>query len=168
MARQEQNARQLIESRGWELAGTWSDNSISASDASKKRPGYDALVHAYEAGQFDALVCYDLDRLTRQPRQLEDWIDAAEGRGLALVTLNGEADLTTDAGRLFARIKAAVARSEIERKSARQRQPPSNGPTLAVPRLASGSRATPPRARRSPTRPRRCAGSSPPSSVASR
>ncbi|WP_341267138.1 recombinase family protein [Gordonia malaquae] len=121
VARQEQNARQLIDSRGWELAGTWSDNSISASDASKKRPGYDALVQAYAAGQFDALVCYDLDRLTRQPRQLEDWIDAAEGGGLALVTLNGEADLTTDAGRLFARIKAAVARSEIERKSARQR-----------------------------------------------
>lgn len=81
MARQEQNARQLIDSRGWELAGTWSDNSISASDASKKRPGYDALVQAYAAGQFDALVCYDLDRLTRQPRQLEDWIDAAEGAG---------------------------------------------------------------------------------------
>ncbi|WHU48673.1 recombinase family protein [Gordonia sp. L191] len=121
VARQEENARKLIDDRGWDVAGVWSDNSISASDASKKRPGYEALVAAYAAGQFDALVCYDLDRLTRQPRQLEDWIDAAEGRGLALVTLNGEADLTTDAGRLFARIKAAVARSEIERKSARQR-----------------------------------------------
>ena len=99
----------------------YSDNSISASDARKNRPGYDALVTAYEAGQFDALVCFDLDRLTRQPCQLEDWIDAAEGRGLALVTLNGEADLTTDGGRTFARIKLAVARWEVERKSARQR-----------------------------------------------
>ncbi|RFZ13754.1 Recombinase [Mycobacterium marinum] len=76
---------------------------------------------AYEAGRFDALVAYDLDRLTRQPRQLEDWVDAAEDKGLALVTANGEADLTTDAGRLFARIKMAVARSEVERKSARQK-----------------------------------------------
>ncbi|WP_267888213.1 recombinase family protein [Mycobacterium ostraviense] len=49
---------------------------------------------------FDALVVWDLDRLTSQPRQLEDWIDAAEGRGLALITTNGEADLTTDGGRM--------------------------------------------------------------------
>lgn len=120
--RQEQDARQLIEQRGWTCAGVWSDNSISASDRRKKRPGYDALVAAYAAGQFDALVCWDLDRLTRQPRQLEDWIDAAEQHGLALVTTNGEADLTTNAGRLFARIKVSVARSEIEQKSARQKR----------------------------------------------
>jgi DNA invertase Pin-like site-specific DNA recombinase len=62
-----------------------------------------------------------LDRLTRQPRQLEDWIDAAQERGLLLVTANGEADLSTDGGRMFARIKATVARGEIERKAPRQR-----------------------------------------------
>ena len=121
VTRQEDAARELIAARGWSVTGVYSDNSISASDARKNRPGYDALVTAYEAGRFDALVCFDLDRLTRQPRQLEDWIDAAEGRGLALVTLNGEADLTTDGGRTFARIKLAVARGEVERKSARQR-----------------------------------------------
>ena len=67
-------------------------------------------------------MVWDLDRLTRQPRQLEDWIEAAEGRGLALVTTNGEADLTTDGGRMYARIKLAVARAEIERKSARHKR----------------------------------------------
>ena len=68
----------------------------------------------------DAIVCYDLDRLTYQPRELEDWIDCAESRGLLLVTANGYADLGTDGGRMYARIKAAVARAEIERKGARQ------------------------------------------------
>jgi DNA invertase Pin-like site-specific DNA recombinase len=121
VARQREACQQIIEQRGWTAIAEFVDNSISASDARKNRPGYDALVKAYEAGRFDALVTYDLDRLTRQPRQLEDWVDAAEGKGLALVTANGEADLTTDAGRLFARIKMAVARSEVERKSARQK-----------------------------------------------
>ncbi len=121
IARHREECQRLIEQRGWEFIGEFVDNSISATDARKNRPGYDALVRAYADGKFDALVCYDLDRLTRQPRQLEDWIDAAEGRGLALVTANGEADLTTDAGRLFARIKAAVSRAEVERKAARQR-----------------------------------------------
>jgi len=119
--RQRELCLAILGQRGWEPAGEYVDNSISATDATKKRPGYDALIADLDAGRFDAVVCYDLDRLTRQPRQLEDWIDRAERGRLALVTANGEADLTTDAGRLFARIKLAVARSEVERKSRRQR-----------------------------------------------
>ncbi len=78
------------------------------------------MVADYHAGRFSAIVCWDLDRLTRQPRQLEDWIDAAIDRDLQLVTANGDADLATTGGRMFARVKAAVARSEVEQKSARQ------------------------------------------------
>lgn len=120
--RQEEDALAICAERGWEVVGVYRDNSISASDRKVTRPGYNELVRDFKAGLFDAVVCYDIDRLTRQPRQLEDWIDAAEDRGLALVTTNGEADLTTDGGRMFARVKAAVARSEIERKSARHKR----------------------------------------------
>jgi DNA invertase Pin-like site-specific DNA recombinase len=120
--RQRDDCHKLAEHRGWSVVAEYIDNSVSASDARKSRPGYDALVNAYQAGAFDVLICYDLDRLTRQPRQLEDWIDAATERGLVLVTANGEADLSTDGGRMYARIKASVARAEVERKSARQRR----------------------------------------------
>jgi DNA invertase Pin-like site-specific DNA recombinase len=119
--RQRADCLRIADQRGWKVIGEFVDNSISASDKRKARPGYDQLVAPYEAGEFDALVCWDLDRLTRQPRQLEDWIDAAQERGLLLVTANGEADLSTDGGRMFARIKATVARGEIERKAPRQR-----------------------------------------------
>ena len=78
------------------------------------------MVQDYEVGLLDAIVVYDLGRLTRQPRELEDWIDRAESRGLLLVTANGDADLATDGGRMYARIKASVARGEVERESARQ------------------------------------------------
>lgn len=118
--RQRQDCEALARFRRWEVVETYVDQSKSATDKTKKRPAYDRMVADYEAGRFSAIVCYDLDRLTRQPRQLEDWIDRAETRGLALVTANGDADLSTDGGRLFARIKAAVARGEVERKSARQ------------------------------------------------
>ena len=119
--RQRADCLRLAAERGWEIVGEYVDNSVSASDARKVRPGYDRLVADFAAGAFSALICWDLDRLTRQPRQLEDWIDAAADRGLRLVTANGEADLSTDGGRMYARVKAAVARAEIERKSARQR-----------------------------------------------
>lgn len=118
--RQRADCLAIAETRGWEVVREYVDQSRSATDKTKRRPGYDDLVSGFEAGEFDAIICWDLDRLTRQPRQLEDWIDAAEARGLRLVTANGEADLTTDGGRLFARVKAAVARSEVERKTARQ------------------------------------------------
>lgn len=85
-----------------------------------ERPDYDAMVASYERGELDAIICWDLDRLTRQPSQLEEWIERAEEHGLKLVTANGDADLSTDGGRMFVRIRAAVARGEVERKGARQ------------------------------------------------
>lgn len=118
--RQREDCENLARFRRWEVVETYVDQSKSATDRSAIRPDYDRMVVDYSLGRFDAIICYDLDRLTRQPRQLEDWIDAAELRGLALVTANGDADLSTDGGRMYARIKAAVARAEMERKSARQ------------------------------------------------
>lgn len=118
--RQREQCEALAKYRQWEVVETYVDQSKSATDRTKSRPDYDRMVADYHAGRFTAIICYDLDRLTRQPRQLEDWIDAAELKGLALVTANGDADLSTDGGRMYARIKAAVARAEMERKGARQ------------------------------------------------
>jgi len=120
VTRQREDALALAAEKGWEVADVYQDNSLSASKRTVRRPQYERMASDYAAGRFEAIICYDLDRLTRQPRQLEDWIDAAEERGLVLVTLNGEADLSTDGGRMYARVKAAVARSEVERKGARQ------------------------------------------------
>lgn len=118
--RQRQDCEVLAEQRGWDVVHTYVDQSISASKKEVDRPDYDAMVASFERGEIDAIICWDLDRLTRQPAQLEEWIDRAEEQGLKLVTANGDADLATDGGRMYARIKAAVARGEIERKSMRQ------------------------------------------------
>lgn len=118
--RQRSDCLKIAADRGWAIVGEYVDQSKSATDKTKRRPDYDRMVTDFHAGKFAAIICWDLDRLTRQPRQLEDWIDAAEDRALQLVTANGEADLSTDGGRMYARIKAAVARAEVERKAARQ------------------------------------------------
>jgi site-specific DNA recombinase len=75
--RQREDCERIAQEHGWKLVGEYVDNSIIASDRRKTRPGYNELMAAYGADMFDALVCWDLDRLTRQPRELEDWIDAA-------------------------------------------------------------------------------------------
>ncbi|MGY4100520.1 recombinase family protein [Nocardia sp. R16R-3T] len=118
--RQLEDCKRIAEVKGWSVCDIYTEKPVSAFNKVKSRPEYDRMVHDYRAGRFNALITWDLDRLTRQPRQLEDWIDAAETNGLRLVTANGEADLQTDGGRMYARIKAAVARAEMERKGARQ------------------------------------------------
>lgn len=119
--RQRELCHGILKQKGWEIADEYVDDSISAYDRRKHRPGYERLLEDVRAGKVDAVVCYDLDRLTRQPRQLEDWVDAAEQGRIYIATANGDTDLTTDHGRLVARIRADVARAESERKGARQK-----------------------------------------------
>lgn len=79
IARQLEDARELAEKQGWSVVEPlYVDQSKSATYATKTREQYDDMVRDYKAGVFSAIVCYDLDRFTRQPRELEDWIDAAD------------------------------------------------------------------------------------------
>jgi len=118
--RQRQDCEKLCAQKGW-VTTEYMDNDTSASNG-KTRPDYQRMLADIRDGRIDAVVAWDLDRLYRQPRELEDLIDLADQKHLALATVGGEADLSTDNGRLFARIKGAVAKSETDRKSARQKR----------------------------------------------
>jgi site-specific DNA recombinase len=97
------------------------DNDISAYSG-KRRPAYERMLTDIEGGKLDAVVAWDLDRLHRRPIELEHFMELADQHRLALATVSGDTDLSTDNGRLFARIKGAVAKSESDRKSARQKR----------------------------------------------
>ena len=119
VARQREDCLTLCTERGWEPT-EYEDNDTSASKG--RRPQYERLLEDIRAGAVDAVVAWDLDRLHRRPAELESFIDLAESRGIALATVGGDADLSTTNGRLFARIKGAVARTEVEHKADRQRR----------------------------------------------
>jgi DNA invertase Pin-like site-specific DNA recombinase len=118
--RQREDCVKLCAERGWATT-EYTDDNVSATNG-KRRPAYQRMLADIRAGLIDAVVAWDLDRLYRQPRELEDLIDLADQKHLVLATVGGEADLSTDNGRLFARIKGAVAKSETDRKSARQKR----------------------------------------------
>ena len=105
---------------GWDVVAVYEDNDVSAS-TTRTRPQYLEMLAALEAGHVDGVVVWDLDRLTRRPIEIEQFIDLADRRGVALASVGGDCDLATDNGRLYARIKGAVSRAEVERKSARQK-----------------------------------------------
>ncbi|NMR29931.1 recombinase family protein [Crystallibacter degradans] len=104
--------------RGWALGEVFTDNDVSATRV-KKRPAYERLLHAIETGAVDAVIVWDVDRLTRTPAELERFIDLADCHHLALASIGGEVDLATPQGRLTARIKGSVARHEVEQLSRR-------------------------------------------------
>jgi len=112
--RQIKDCLALAKRKGWTVVEPYFvDNDVSATSG-KPRPKYELMMDALAAGEYDALICWDVDRLTRKPRELEDVIDLAEKRGVQLASVGGEIDLATEQGRLTARIKGSVAKHEAE------------------------------------------------------
>ena len=142
IARQQQDCIALCAEKGWEPVG-YIDNDTSASNG--KRPRYTQMLADIAAGHIGAVVCWDLDRLHRRPVELEAFMTLADQHHLALATVSGDVDLATAQGRLVARLKGAVARHEIEHKSARQRRQGSQRAELGIPkwRTAFGYREGP-------------------------
>jgi site-specific DNA recombinase len=118
--RQLEACRALATARGWEVVAEEQDNSISAY-GEKHRPGWSSVLELVEAKRVDLIVAWHLDRMSRSTRELDDLIVLAEKKGVGIATATGDFDLSNDTGRMVARILAAVARAEVERKAARQR-----------------------------------------------
>ncbi|WP_113692954.1 recombinase family protein [Amycolatopsis albispora] len=62
------------------------------------RPDWESILTALRRGEANALASADIDRATRDPRILEDLIDAVELYGVYVVSMTGNINLTTDEG----------------------------------------------------------------------
>ena len=87
---QERRGRELAERLGWGVLRVVVENDVSAfkrrvtklpngtTALRTVRPDFRATVEALVSGEADGLIAYDLDRAVRDPRDLEDLIDAVE------------------------------------------------------------------------------------------
>jgi site-specific DNA recombinase len=98
------------------------DNDVSAYGG-RARPEYRRLLDDIAAGQIDAVVVWHLDRLHRQPKELEEFFEILDDAGVTnLASVTGDVNLATDEGRFMARIQGAVARKESDDRSRRIRR----------------------------------------------
>ena len=74
-----------------------------------------------DARMVDAVLCFKWDRFIREPLDLEYLIPRFDQAGVRFAEVDGSIDLSTDSGRLHARIMIAVAKAEQERKAERQK-----------------------------------------------
>lgn len=110
----------LAADRGYEVIARLSDNDISASK-SRKRPGYEKLMAIVRAGELDVVQVTQMDRLYRQPIELENIIPQIEAAGVLIATVReGDMNLKIDTDQLRARVQVAFARAEVQRKANRQ------------------------------------------------
>jgi DNA invertase Pin-like site-specific DNA recombinase len=117
--RQLVDAKRICYERGWTPV-EFVDNDITAADPKVTRPAYQRMLEAVKNGVVVAVVAWDLDRLTRQPRELQEFLTLADSVGLRnLVTVGDNVDPTTGDGLLVARIKAAVAAEEVAKTKKR-------------------------------------------------
>lgn len=121
--RQLEDCRKLAKSLGVTIVGEYSDNDISAFSG-RKRPGYERLLTDIDHGRVDVVVCWNIDRLLRQSKELERYIDLCRPRDLSTHEVTaGRLDLTTPSGRATAKTRGAWAQFESEHKAERiQRQ----------------------------------------------
>ncbi|MCX4557966.1 recombinase family protein [Streptomyces phaeochromogenes] len=133
IGRQEEDARALADRLGWKVIGVIPEDDTSAfkrrriklPDGSTAlrtvRPGFREALEGLADGTYDGLIADDLDRVARDPRDLEDLIDVVEsGRPRIPVTsVTGSLRLDDDAGVTMARVMVAVA-NKSSRDTARR------------------------------------------------
>ena len=112
------------EREGWAIVKTYADDGASAATGNlANRPGMLALLRGAEAGAFDVVAAYDLDRLTRADlleRSLILGTLARAGVQVATVT-GGLIDLASVGGEITAMVQARGAADWLDKHRARVR-----------------------------------------------
>lgn len=118
---QEKLCREVADRRSWRVVEgqVHVDNSRSAWQANRKRPGWDAMLEAIGRREIDAIVVYHGDRLIRQPWDLELLLRLAREKGIRLASPTGERDLDNPDDQFILRIEAAQACREVDNTSRR-------------------------------------------------
>lgn len=140
--RQEADCRELAARLGWRVSDThvFPDNSRSAWQRNRKRPQWDAMLKAIEAGEIDGVIVYHGDRLIRQPFDLEKLIGIAESRRLRIASPSGTRDLDSADDRFILRIEAAQACRESDNISRRVTRGVKGRVAKGLPGTAGGKR----------------------------
>ncbi|GIG61108.1 hypothetical protein Lfu02_54800 [Longispora fulva] len=127
IASQDTVSRGALERVGLPLppAGQVLDDIESASNPHKEREKFESLVVAIREGRCRYIACRDQDRLLRHTTEMDRVLDAAADAGnqlLIIYGMGGQIDTSSPEDRSTARGRAAEARGEMEKKSARQKE----------------------------------------------
>jgi site-specific DNA recombinase len=119
--RQTEDCRKLAADLGWQVGEEYVDNDFSAYSG-KPRPAYLRMLADLASGARDGVLVYHPDRLTRSPREIEDFLEvigAARVGHVHFVTGGAGLDLVSGDGLFMLRMMGAFGANESAAKSRR-------------------------------------------------
>ena len=125
--RQLADCRKIADQRGWTVVEEYVDNDISAFGG-KHRPAYERMLEDISAGQRDAVIVYNTDRLHRKPIELEQFTQVCAVAGVTLlISVTGDIDLGNDDGMFMACLGGGRGEGVRAQVGAIEAQSPRNG-----------------------------------------
>ncbi|WP_432665273.1 recombinase family protein [Wukongibacter baidiensis] len=85
------------------------------------RPEYQRMINAAKKKEFDILICYRLDRISRNISNFSDIIEILQDKGIAFVSVREKFDTSTPMGRAMMYIASVFAQLERETTAERIR-----------------------------------------------
>lgn len=111
---QKENLTNFALSQGWVIFDSYADEGISGKNV-VDRPEVKRLIRDIKLKKIDVVVLYKFDRLTRDSRDTENFIELIQNYDILVYTLSGGmVDVSTPSGRFNTRILGAAAQYERE------------------------------------------------------
>jgi len=110
---QRERAEAYVASQGWSLIATRYDDG-GFSGGTIERPGFKHLLSDAEAGEFDVIVCYRLDRVSRSLVDFVKVHEFLEQRKVALVSVTESINTSTPHGRMMVNVLVSFGQYERE------------------------------------------------------
>ena len=102
--------RKHCEDKGWKVVRIYKENGVSGKNL--QRPKLQQLLYYAERQQFDVVVFWRLDRLTRSLQDACELVEVFAEMGIKISCVSEPFDTTTANGRLMFQIKGALAEHE--------------------------------------------------------
>jgi DNA invertase Pin-like site-specific DNA recombinase len=109
--------KEYIERRGWKIYREYIDQGFTGSDT--RRPAFKEMMKAARKKQFDILLVWKLDRLSRSVQDLVNTIGELEALHVDFISYDNNLDTSTPQGKLLFHVIGAMA--EFERAIMRER-----------------------------------------------
>jgi len=111
--------RVVAKRMGWEVVAEYVDHGVSGAKGRDKRPQFDALCKGAVRREFDIVMAWSVDRLSRSLQHLVGFLGEVHAKGVDLYLHQQGIDTTTPAGKAMFQVCGVFA--EFERAMIQER-----------------------------------------------